>query len=70
MNKTAQEMFEELGYHKEKKIVGGYISYFCCDYEIMFDLNEKEYSASEITIELHKAITQQMKELGWLDENN
>ena len=79
--KTAQEMFEALGYHLY--INNSYMicySKFCdCLYEqITFWLKQKRYNSCffdgeqtdlrDIEIEEHKAITQQMKELGWMEE--
>lgn len=62
---TAQEIFEKEGYFKEE--YDCFIIYRKCDWEIVFDLQNKEYDASEVTINLHKAITEQMKELGWIE---
>lgn len=78
MNKTAEEMFLELGYEKReyfdevqfrKSISLTYTRV------IKFDLIRKIYISTNsdlnnigVRIEEHKAITQQMKELGWLDE--
>lgn len=72
--KTAKEMFEELGFEK--------LSYefsFTNENEdyVEFDLKRKTYmcichfnyehpTAFNISSELHQAITQQMKELGWI----
>lgn len=75
---TASEMFEKLGYTRNldsKKIIyskelKGMFRYF----EITFDLTEKEvelyddYDAYTINNALLKAIQQQLKELGWLEE--
>ena len=75
----AKEMFEELGYHEKKQ--KNYILYEknvgCTTYNISFSKKEKEYACMfhnigdygrrlYVDIELHKAIHQQMKELGWL----
>ena len=73
---TAQKMFEELGYACQKndvaiiyrKCLSTYIN------EIVFRLDFKKYSAIEplgglfIDVDTHKAITEQMIELGWLNE--
>lgn len=72
---TAKEMFKELGYDEEhtsthityykKKLLFGYKS-------VTFWMTYKNYDTSDgyeeldVTPELHLAITQQMKELGWL----
>lgn len=92
---TAKEMFESMGFKKEKfdyfgldRLVykkpivdeGDYL----CTFVVLFDKEEKitsvycdEYSedyeygydaTSAIDMELLKAINQQVKELGWLDE--
>jgi hypothetical protein len=73
---NAKEMFEKLGYNQE--LDGNeYIKYAKgseLDQEIMFNLSDKHYlcmdyiTALTISIELHKAITRQLKELGWLDD--
>ena len=71
---TAQEMFEKLGYRFEKEEY--YIRYRKggdLDKEVYFDLEYKTYNTSdfitfmEIDIDLHKAITKQLKELGWIE---
>lgn len=73
---TAQEMFEELGYKKDArnlfldwhKIEDGN------DIEITFDLISKtfytvlDFEPLDIDMPLLKAINQQCKELGWLDD--
>ena len=75
---NAKEMFEKLGYTRNldsKKIIytkeqKGMFRYF----EITFNLTEKEvelyddYEAYTINKALLKAIQQQLKELGWLEE--
>lgn len=75
---TAREMFEKLGYTRNldsKKIIyakelKGMFRYV----EITFNLTEKEvelyddYEAYTINKALLKAIQQQLKELGWLEE--
>ena len=72
----AKEMFEKLGYKiydiKYYKNDICYIKGEDDEVRILFDLKQKEYLADihyeggiEMTVELHKAITQQMKELGW-----
>ena len=78
---TAKEMFKNLGYYLYRN--GDLeLSYRkCCDglEEIFtFWLNTKEYNSifcdreeidiRDITFEEHKAIHQQCKELGWLDD--
>ena len=77
---TAKEMFEKLGYTcvKTNSEVIAYryytenkISYI---HDIDFWLRIKEYCSIEyldgvyFSVELHKAITKQMEELGWLEE--
>ena len=77
---NAKEMFEALGY-KEKPKNGNWLRFkeerqFRTN-TISFDLQGKSYSTHAtdefgdtvyfgVTNELHLAITQQMKELGWL----
>jgi hypothetical protein len=66
--KTAKEMFEELGYRKMDTSAPT-IAYVRVFDEIWFNTNRKTYSSLYgIGIDVHKAIHQQMKELGWLDE--
>lgn len=76
----AKEMFEAIGYYgKESK---DYILYEkkigITTYNISFSLKLKEYACMfhnigdygkrlYIDIETHQAITQQMKELGWIE---
>lgn len=77
----AKEMFEKLGYHLRLSDSSTLMYSDNCDScyeEIIFYLNNKTYSSiffdeeeidnRYITIEEHKAITQQLKELGWLDD--
>lgn len=75
---TAREMFEKLEYTRNldsKKLIYTKAlkgTYHC--FEITFDLTEKEvelyddYEAYTINKALLKAIQQQLKELGWLEE--
>lgn len=70
---TAKEMFEKLGYKYDKRISD--IRYFKKDVyfikEIIFEETDKEVYIADplcIEIDLFKAIHQQLKELGWLDE--
>ena len=66
--KTAKEMFEELGYRK-MDTSASVIVYTKVFDEIWFNVNLKSYaSLYGIGIDVHKAIHQQMKELGWLDD--
>lgn len=83
MNKTAKEMFEELGYNHDV-ILEDQINYrktfrkTGCKFNITFDLVHKEccmnideeHKYIEVSVDVAelKAIYQQMKELGWLDE--
>ena len=82
MNKSAREMFEELGYKNviknDKKVV---FENYDIDTSIEFS-NDDEHKAIilqelgindsgdyyVITLDEHKAINQQIKELGWLDD--
>lgn len=78
MSKTAKEMFEELGYaktyHDEYEIV--YSLYISNEKvaEIEFDLSVQTFyciydkGIMEVSINVLKAINQQVRELGWLDE--
>lgn len=78
MNKTAKQIFEELGYKKCE--YGSEVQFrktISLTYTrvIKFDLLRKIYLSTNndltsvgVRMEEHKAITQQMKELGWLDE--
>lgn len=72
----AEEMFKKLGYACQKNDVA-IIYRKClstCINEIVFQLDLKKYVAIEplgglfIDADTHKAITEQMEELGWLDE--
>ena len=75
--KTARELFEELGYEYNrynnsiKYFDNSGTSFWYCS--ITFDLTNKEYSVREnddytsVDVKLHKAITKQMEELGWLE---
>ena len=79
---TAKEMFEKLGYIRQyktdgcicyrKSLINGAVR------DVVFYDLKKQYFAIElfdkgtavqifITIELHLAITQQIKELGWIE---
>ena len=74
---TAREMFEKLGYE-----VLELFGYVCVRYkkkqrpnsewdygrEINFRRSDKSYTIyGTVTLELNQAITQQMKELGWIE---
>lgn len=70
---TAEQIFKELGY-KECVCITGYndgsFEYISKkgDY-VAFVLYDKTfYSNRFVGVELYKAITQQMSELGWLDD--
>lgn len=70
---TADEMFEKLGYRKEKRYTNTIIYFnYDEDYEISFDLNLKtidlDMFGGEISIKELKAINEKVKELEWLDE--
>ncbi len=71
---TAREMFKELDFiiDDETSIRIEYENDYDSNEYIFFDKKDKDYIVSEeiryISVDLHKAITQQMKELGWLDE--
>ena len=78
---NAKEMFEELGY---EVFYGNFIIDVLCKIEIndnnfviiefayggyrINELKNGEFFIRRISKELHNAIHQQMKELGWLDE--
>lgn len=78
VNKSAREMFEELGYEKKQKIEIDRIGHkhICFRNKnnkfttIHFDIDTKEFGKGwdYITIPELKAINQMCKELGWLDE--
>ena len=70
---TAEQMFKELGYKKCVSIPGytdGSFEYIKeNEYYVAFIRYDKSYYSNKfIGVELHKAITQQMKELRWLDD--
>ena len=73
---TAREMFKSLGYERSKYYDRNQIIKYNNEEEgqIVFWVKEQEFSASEygepksITVDEFKAIHQQLKELGWLDE--
>lgn len=72
---TAEQMFKELGYEKRidfydnEHFIEYQSKYDERDY-LVFSISNEDYSSnlSRITIDIHKAITQQMRELGWLDD--
>ena len=74
--KTAEEMFEELGY--DLIVDKFFIKYIKDIDQIIFDLKEKDISVYEywcgeftyhpITLKELQAINKQVEELGWLDE--
>ena len=74
---NAQEMFEELGYKKVKYSME-ILTYKRKNHYVLFKYNQTyhyyyikkktRHTLSCFPILLEKAITQQMKELGWLDE--
>lgn len=73
---SAKEMFKELGYIKfefESEIVYKFIYKDICIIRVSFDKFIRTYSINKrnqtvsVGIELHKAITKQMKELGWIE---
>lgn len=73
---TAKEMFEALGYILDKETrFGALVSYtkYCIDgccriNDLVFYENGIHCDEIFITLEFIKAINQQCKELGWLDE--
>lgn len=72
---TAEQMFKDLGYEKRidfydnEHFIEYQSKYDERDY-LVFSVSNEDYSSnlSRITIDIHKAITQQMKDLGWLDD--
>lgn len=73
MNKTAKEMFEELGYEEHIAMLNQ-IKYKNekIDISVIFSLNKNTYSilgmyghSREVNMSLHKAIQKQIEELGW-----
>lgn len=75
---TAQEMFEKLGYgktfHDDYEIVYSAYNGNFKEAEIEFDLETQTFyciyddGIMEVSMNVLKAIMQQCKELGWLDE--
>lgn len=73
--KTAREMFEELGYKKLERLdFNHHIGYEKGRNYIWFHIPTKTYISNDsynykrdITLEEHKAIHQQLKELGWIE---
>lgn len=73
---NAEQMFKELGYeltkNNESKIEYTFKAFV--DTVVSFDICERLYyvsslgSATVISPNIHKAITKQMEELGWLDD--
>ena len=70
--KTAKEMFYELGYERDDRYADR-IVYYDSDYRVVFNLVSRGYMFGDhsyccyVDIELHRAITKQMEELGWLE---
>ena len=72
----AKEMFEALGYELDKETrFGALVSYthYCVDgccriNDLLFYENGIDCEETFITLDFLKAINQQCKELGWLDE--
>lgn len=71
---SAKEMFEKQGYICCKKYENGDLNYYtpCENHYVYFDVHMKycDIGDSNIDVRLHKAIHQQMKELGWLDDRD
>lgn len=72
---TAEQMFKELGYEKRIDFYDNehfieYQSKYVEEDYLVFSISNEDYSSNlaRITIDIHKAITQQMSELGWLDD--
>lgn len=69
---TAQEMFEQLGFEKTSENENGIlyseiftqVAFFKKDKKYGVYTRMKEYKAS---VNLHNAIHQQLKELGWIE---
>lgn len=67
---TAKEMFEELGYEYERNEYS--INCETGSGGVHFNLEYKHYTIEDsvsilkLDIDLHKAITKQMQELGWI----
>ena len=80
--KTANEMFEELGYKKTDLLKGKSVNYQNKDYETsisifdcekgrtihIYDLGDTYQDSGMIGIEELKAINKYCEELGWFDE--
>ena len=82
--KTAEEMFNDLNYEKKEDsdslLLYQYKNPYDMHFGIFFWKSSKSYqhrlkeqdgreSAWHTTVDEHKAIYQQLKEMGWLDEN-
>ena len=78
MSKVVKEMFEELGYKQYKpsyiiqyRKINSSIDMHIIDFDmqrkIVFSYNN-DLKPSGFDAEVHKAIHQQMKELGWLED--
>lgn len=72
--KSAKELFKELGYERDDSYADRIVYYDSCGYGAIFNLVSREYVfgikppyCCFVDIELHKAITKQMEELGWLE---
>lgn len=83
MMKTAKEMFEELGYRKSKHLTPPSVGWENKEWETaisflgnkdkgyrihVYALGNTYQDSGMITVDEFKAIHQQMKELGWLNE--
>ena len=76
MNKTARDMFLELGYEIDSTHeLNGHLFYYSSYSKIDFDLVRQDFykysvggTRSPITMELLKAINKQVEELGWNNE--
>lgn len=76
---TAEQMFKEIGYRKEK-LYSKSFKYVCDKYSIIFHIDDRtvdciryspiyeEYRPMKLSHKEVKAIHKQMSELGWLDD--
>ena len=84
MNKSAKQLFENLGFYldietNETQVVWSKNKYNRCTFALIgadcitFDRKEKEIfldGIEDISFELLQAINKQVEELGWLDDRN
>ena len=68
---TAKEMFEKLGFNYKKYNMGFAYEKDDGNHQkfVHFDVNNSKYCTNvyHVDVELHNAITMQMKESGWIE---